>query len=333
MVVTNTQFIPSQLSFGQGFITVIDTKTTNFTNKVSTSAKNPQFITSLGSEVLVVCTGETHVDLATGHHTARGPGALDRFTEDDLFSGTHPSTSIPIPASAMNPIIGGPGSIAVTGDQTAAYIGSGLSATVFKVDLVNNSLVRGTDNPIVIRDTSGNDTMAVHWHPDGFILAASFNSNLIFRLDPVTDELVGNPIDVGLTKDLEGPISIAVRPGESPDVFVLLSVANSVTALDLRQDEPGVHAGIVATGPVNNRIYSFGDSLWIVNSGGNNLQRVHIPGYGSTLPFAIFPVGSAPWDATFVHSDGHSLAYVTLNLHNGVAILDLKTGEIKEIIL
>lgn len=332
VVVTNTAFIPADLSFGQGFVTTIDSNTSKLLKKIPTSSENPQYIASLGSEVLVVCTGQTRVDLETGHHTAFGPGAVDRFTELDLMNGTPASVSIPIPASTTNPMIGGPGSIAVTGDHTAAYIGSGLSATVFKVDLVDNVLVRGGDDPIVARNEPGNDTIAVQWHPAGFILVASFNSNLIFRLDPHTDEWVGNPVPIGLTNDLEGPISIAVRQGESPDVFILLSVANSVTAWDFQQNESGVQAGVIPTGPVNNRIHSFGDSLWIINSGGNNLQRVRMPHFSSTLPYTSLPVGSAPWDAAFAGSTESAIAYVTLNLHDGVALIDLHTGEVNEII-
>ena len=322
VVVANSAFEGE--AFGDGSITVVDGVGMEAIATIPTSAKNPQFVTTTPELVVVTCTGETRYDAKTGVNTAVTAGAVDLFERDTLRTADAPLASIPLPVSKSDARHGGPGSLVVLPDGHTAYVGSGLSAVVFKVDLATREVLRGTDDPIVVREHALNDTVMLALHSSGRVLVSSFNGNAIYELDPASDTVTGAPVDVGLTADLEGVVDLLTRnDGGYPDVVFLKTIANAVGTWDTRSGQAGVKPAVATTGVACNRGVLDGGFLYIVNSGENNVQRVSLDDPNDSVrPFAPLPLASNPWDMAV----GGGRGYVTLFLSNRVAVVDLTTG-------
>ncbi len=324
VLVTNTAFRFETLTWGEGSVSVIDPAAREVVTELSVSALNPQFLHVGATRVHVVSSGETVYQQDSGEVHAIGDGALDLFDRNDLDAGV-PMASVPLPRHLDDPTIGAPGSFVVTPDESAAYIGLGLSAHLYRVDLSTGTLTHGPTNPIVVREHAGNDTLTLAWHPDGHVLVVSYNSNQLFRLDPRTMEWLGEPIDLSFTGDLEGALDLVVVEDHDPDVFVLMGAANTVTGWSSDQGIDGVTPALFPVGPIANRLVATSDAIWTVNSGANSISR-HSLQEGGVSPHVVFAPGSNPWDMA-VASDG-SRGYVTLWATHQVAEFELSSGEI-----
>jgi DNA-binding beta-propeller fold protein YncE len=324
VLVTNTAFHSETLSWGDGSVSVLDPESREVVTKLALSARNPQYMQVASEHVYVVSSGETVFQFDSGEVHSVSDGALDVFVRTDLDAG-HLAFSVPLPRHPDDPTIGAPGSFVVLPDESAAYIGLGLSAHLYRVDLSTGALTRGPLNPIVARDHAGNDTLALAWHPDGHVLVVSYNSGELRRLDPETDAWIGDPIDLSFTGDLEGPLDLVVMEDHVPDLYVVMSAANTVTGWNSAEGLAGVSPALFPVGPIANRIVASSDAVWVVNSGANTIIR-HTLSDGVTSSAAIFAPGSNPWDMA-IHSSA-SRGYVTLWATHQVAEFDLVSGEV-----
>jgi streptogramin lyase len=308
------------LSYDEGSLTVLDRQTGALLSTLTTSGRNPQFIQVHGESVWVVSTGATLFDTKTGTNTALEGGSLDRFELGTLLEAEGPSASLLLPNAYDDPRFGGFGSFAISPDGTMAYIGSGLAAILYKVDLVNMALIRGPENPIVVREHDLNDTLTVKTHPDGEILITSFNANTLYRLNPATDTWIDDPIQLGTETEVQGPIDIAIGGGNHPEVYVVMSLANAVSVWTPGTSQ--VEESLFVAGPIANRVVFGGAELYLVNSGANHVASIDLS-TGTTSVLSAFPVGSNPWELA-VHDD---VGYVTLFQESAVVAFDRKSGD------
>lgn len=323
-VVTNTAFDPETLGFGEGFITVVDVESFEVVNQIPVSAPNPQKVIRVGNDVVVLCTGTTFFDGEQWLNVAISSGALDRFPVESLAVAEGPRESVELPGLPEDPRIGGMGSLALSEGGEAIYLTSGLSATLFKVDVPTWTLTRGPENPIQLYEHEGNDTLTVSTHSDGFLRVASFNSDRVYTFDPSTDSLVDpEGIDVGETEDLEGLIQTVELP--SGEELGLFSIANTLS----HWSEPGdVATGIGAVGPIANWLEVAEDVVFVVNSGVNNLSRYHWETGMMDEQFSVFDVGAGPWEMDADTS--RDLGVVSLNQSQAVVFVQLSTGKVME---
>jgi hypothetical protein len=331
VVVTNTAYRGATGEFGEGSITVVDAAARAAVHRIPTSRPNPQYVVATDTHLFAVCSGQTRFDLDLGLNHLVGEGAIVRFPLDTLLAAEEAEATLVFPFDAADPTGGAPGSIALVPGTPYAYVASGLSARVYKVDLSAMAFVRGPDDPIVVREHELNDTLTVTFHAaSATVLVTSFDTNALYRLDPTTDALLGAPVDLGLSADLEGPVDVAVLPGADPDVFALMSLSSSVAAWTA--GEPSASPGLFTTGAVPNRITAHDGWLYVTNSGANNLQRIHPAGGTSELPFAVLPVASNPYELAVAVDAGGPRGYVSLFLADAVAVIDLASGELLEVI-
>ena len=165
-----------------------------------------------------------------------------------------------------------------------------------------------------------NDTLTVAAHPNGEILFTSFNANAIYRLNPETDDWVSEPVSLGESSEIQGPIDMAIGEGSQAKVYVAKSIANAISVWS-----PGgsvVSPDPFVSGPVTNRIIWNDNILYVVNSGANHVAEIEISS-GSTKIVSAFPVGSNPWEVAI--ADG--IGYVTLFQRNEVIAFDLNNGD------
>jgi len=324
VLITNTAFDLETLTFGEGSVSVVDPESRELVGSLALSARNPQFIEATQTQVHVVSSGETRFQMDTGFVHAVSDGALDVFSRFELDAG-EPLFSVALPRHPDVPTLGAPGSFVVLPDESAAYLGLGLSAHLYRVDLRTGTLTRGPMNPIVVREHAGNDTLALALHPDGDVLVASFITNQLHRLDPETDSWVGEPIDLSFTGDLEGALDLVVLPDHAPDVFVLMGAANTVTGWTSSEGQRGVSPALFPVGPIANRLVASSGALWVVNSGANAITH-HSLVTGRSRNHVVFSPGSNPWDMAVDASS--SRGYATLWGTHQVAEFDLESGEV-----
>lgn len=224
LYVTNNNFDETFMPNGNGFVTVIDTQTNTVTSIIETDGANSGEINVLGNEILILNTGNFIFNSETGEFQCDSdfpPSVTIIDTETDMVTET-----IEIPLSEQNPGVCAPGSMALSPDNSSAYLGLSLVGGMLKVDIENSTVLRGTSDPIAFTDLSGlNSVTDVGFNQQGLGFATLFNSDQISVFDPETDEVSPFPF----VKPLPAGIK-AVNPDS--EFF------DGVQLIDFRNDNP-----------------------------------------------------------------------------------------------
>ena len=315
VVVANSEFDGVTMSYGPGSVTFVRRHDLAPVARMPTSRKNPAAVAISGSTAFVLCAGETSFDSEKGLVLPKSDGALDVF--DLTFFETGPKVSIPVPIDPSNPLIGYPSSLALSPDGKRAWAGSGTAAVIFEFDLVTSKLVR----TIALGDLDRQDGITLEVGQDGRIWAGSFNRDQVYAFLP-SDPASRSAFTVGKSpSDMDGVVDIALRPGASPDVFALLAMSSSISAIDSTTGK--VKDAFATTGLYPNRMARGADFLYVVNSGDNNVLAVNAD-TGKSDVVAVLPEKTNPWD---IAVDGPS-AFVTGNGSNSLFLVDIKAGKV-----
>ncbi len=311
------------LTFGTGFVTVVDRRDRRVAHRIPMPVKNPQIVVESGERVWVLCSGQTTFDGT--QVTPVTDGALVGIRVDQLLTAQTPDVVIPIPLDPTRPLMGYPSSLTIAGGR--AWIGSGTAAAIFVADLKTSTLVRGPSDPVMLGDADVQDTMVLGTGPVGYLLAASFNRDLIWMLDATTGNPVsGTPFEVGVAGAMDGVLALAWRDGGVPNVFVLLGMASQVDAVTLNNGAPRVVREFIKTGSLPNAMALDGDRLLVLSSGANNVRGFDA-GTGNALPFrAVCPFASNPYAMAVGEVEGRHELYVSGLRANAVYVFDAGTG-------
>jgi len=319
--VTNTAFDGSDNSFGPGFVTVVRLSDFTVVNKISTSHRNPQAIASVGDKVFVLCSGTTTWDQQTGVVSPSSDASIEVIDVESAPTALEPQTVISLPRSTEFPLLGYPSTLAVVDNGSIAYAGCGTTAAVFKFDLEGKDVLRGTDNPINLGDLATQDSITVVAGPPGVLYAGSYNRDRVYAIDTASDIQASAPfsfIDVGKdASNMDGVLHMVHRYGKTPDLLVLLNLASTVQGVTTAKGQAGVET-LATTGSVPNRIAAFEDTLYIVNSGENNVTAFDIPTREPLDNAAVFDTDTNPYDMTVTEVDGDVRMYVTGNISNSL---------------
>lgn len=243
--VTNSNLDKSFQPAGNGFVTVIDTKTNLVINTIQLLEENAQGITVVGNRVYAVSGGSSVFDSNSGLVTPTSKGAvgvIDSAT-DKLVA------SISIALNPALPLVGFPNKLEPTPDGKFGYIGSGTAGVLFKVNLEDNTLVRGADNPIIVTSAQVQDaTFDVEIRDDGLGFIAVFNTDLIVTFDTATDTTnpfpfiapfpAGQKANDPNSQFFEGIQDIAVRHGKTgtdfqgADIFFITGISQELGSIN-----------------------------------------------------------------------------------------------------
>jgi hypothetical protein len=229
---------------GNGFITVIDTDTNEVNDDIiKASGVNTSGITLINAKLYVVNRGNTIFDADTDNFTcdSRFPPSIDVInTQSDTIVNT-----IDIPLNAQNPLVCSPNKVEPTPDGKFGYLGLGLVGALLKVDLENNMVVKGPDDPIIITDDPSelNFTADVKIRADGLGFTTLFNTDQIAVIDTETDTVNPfpfiAPFPAGLKADnadsqfFEGVQNIAMRSeGNFPDIFFIAGLSSKLGSVN-----------------------------------------------------------------------------------------------------
>jgi hypothetical protein len=221
---------------GNGFVTVIDTGTNNILGTINTTGQNEiGMITNVDDRLYVVNSGATIFDSVTGTFICD----IDSPPSINVISAQTDGIidTINIPLSEQNPFVCSPIRVEPTPDGKFGYMGLGLVGALLKVDLENNTVVRGPDNPIIVTPLSElNFTADIQIRDDGLGFTSLFNTDEIAVIDTANDEVNPFPFIVpfpaGIKADnpdsqlFEGVQSLAIRPGDDfPDIFFITGIS------------------------------------------------------------------------------------------------------------
>jgi hypothetical protein len=113
---------------------------------------------------------------------------------------------------------------------------------------------------------------------------------------------------------------------------VLMTLANSLFLVNTSQEPFTVEKDFAGTGNAPNRFLLHRGAAYVVNSLSNNLQRVQLDSRKSDLPFAVLPLASSPTDLAITCETEGDLAWVTLFKSHQLAIIELGTGQVRELL-
>ena len=305
---------------GQAWLTALDKATLKVAGRLGTTNPDPSSLTVRGDTLVVVNRGKVVFDkdwVAEG----AGPGSIDLVKLADGTLGDVRS-SISIPWTPDKKYDAAPLGIAIVPGTEVAYVGSGTSCRILKVNLDSCQLIKGPAEAIVLHDGTGNHMCRPFVGPEGKVFVTSFNTDQVFTIDTATDAVVGTPYDTK-SGDFGGTSSL-VYDAKGNMLYYLAEVAATIGRIDLatgKVDPAWAKTGLYPLG-----LYFNGDaSLGTINNGDGTVQRIDTDGASSI--FVTLPKDSGPSDLAYQGAD----LWVVLGGYGGVAKIDIPSQAITAI--
>jgi len=300
----------ASMVYGTGYVTVLDRGDLSVVGQVATPYVNPQLAVEAEGNVVVACSGTVGYD-ANWMMTPMEDGGVVVIDPDTL----EVVREVEIPAGEPEALAGFPGSMTYDPDHMALFLASGTAPYVYKVNLETGEL---NETTLLYAGAQGNDAVVVEFH-GGYVHAISFNEGLVYKVDPVTMSVEGEPVDITSTNEVEGAVDAVAKEGM---LYTVLTLSSKVSALDFSTGEV---TQLFTTGASPNRIVPWGTSLYVVNSMDNNLTKWGLDTQEATTPFAVFEPLTNPWEMA---SDADGNGFVTGYLSNNLIKVSLETGEV-----
>ena len=188
-------YFPTQ--FEQGWVSRIELSgDPHVDDEIDTPWFNPQHIISDGTDIYISCSGT--IDFVPPDYiaTALDAGGILVVDEQNKVLTTYELG------------VCGPGPMALSPDGMFLYIGSGVSGSLFRIDLQKETVLNDASNPIVLDDFPGTFISFIEVSPTGLMACGSFNTDTIRFVDSLTGEV--NPFP------FFEPVSI---DGGNPDTY------------------------------------------------------------------------------------------------------------------
>lgn len=235
LYVGNVNYIGPAEGFGDGSLSIINLADDSIQTR-PTHAKNPQYLATVehdGATLLLVSeTGS--VGFEDGIARPDSEGALEVFDLTTPIPGD--STAVPLPVSSSDNRIGAPGRPALPAIGSRLFIPSGTAPALFEFDLDARVWTRDSENPIQVHDAENNALMQANTY-NGLVYVSAFTRDALYIIDPNCDEVLAGPINLGQSNLLEGPLPpLLHKNGSDVDLFTPMSVANSLTRVQVRFD-------------------------------------------------------------------------------------------------
>ncbi len=227
---------------GPGFVSIINAQTNQFIGTINTTGTLSSGLKVVNNNLYVVNSGTIASDFSTCNFDF--PPSVDIIdTSTDTLTDT-----IDIALSQQNPTVCLPESIVTTSDNNFIYLGLGLVGALFKLDIVNNTVINGPSDPLVITDLNGLNFTAGLAVRDNLLFISLFNSDQIAVLNTDDDQVnpfpYAFPFPAGLRSDnpdsnfFDGVQSIAIRPGTAgidftgPDLYFITGLSSQLGSID-----------------------------------------------------------------------------------------------------
>lgn len=325
----NPGYAGQTLVYGPASVTVVRLSDGEVLRVLPLEARNAGAVAAAGNRVVVACSGPTAFDGQVVRPA--GDGAVVVLDAATVVATGRPERVIPLPRSAAHPLVGYPSSLALFDGGRTAWLGSGTAPALFRVDLDTGAVLRGADDPVALGDLDAQDTVVVRAGPRDTMLAGRFEADEVQVLDPATglpSAVLPGPFPVGSAGQPDGVLDLAVRPGGTPDVYVLLGLASKVAALDTVQGPAATRHTFARTGTFPNRLVLDGDRLLVVNSGDNNVTALDAVTGASLGRVVKFAAGTNPYDLALWDDGADHYAAVTGQKADVLLLVDRVAGTV-----
>jgi DNA-binding beta-propeller fold protein YncE len=220
-------------TYGPGLFSLVPAGSTDAFD-FHTVGKNPQAAVydPAAKRLYIVTAGEIQFD-SEFHPSATTDSFLEAYDVTVPFE--------PTLVGQANLGLVGANCVALAPGGEFAYLGNSLNGNLYKVQLSDLSVVRGLANPIALtaQFTFISD---VKFRADGrYLFATSFNTDELYVIDVQSDTAspvpYPAPLDLNPSEFLAGALRMVVAPGVAAGstgrIYIVMSVANSVAAVDL----------------------------------------------------------------------------------------------------
>jgi hypothetical protein len=316
----NFAYQGSSLQYGTGFVTVVDADGAAVMNRIPLPFRNPQEVAVADGTIWVLCSGETTWDPEESTVVVRTSGGLAGIDIASADTAAGPSRVIPIPTEAGS-FVGYPSGLMIRGET--AWVASGTTAALFKVDLASGVVERGADDPVMLASEAGQNTTAIGSGPGNLMVAGLFNDDLVMLVDPETMNAVDSPwasAEVGQPGQLDGILDIE---SDGQWVYLLFGLANQIARFDAATGPAGGVTRVAGNLMTPNRMKLSGGELFVVNSGDNSLASIALSDGTFDAGRVALPVGCNPWDLDVEDRGGSRRVWVSCIRNDRLVRVDL----------
>ncbi len=216
-------------TYNDGFITMIDKANDSFTKKIPTTQKNPQKVFILNNKLYVINSGIIEFD-ANYIGYPKSDSGIDILDLSNIDAGF---TNVKIPFTDGE-LSGFVGAYSLSNDNNILYLASGTAPELYAYDIQNNTILRNTDNPIII-DTFENPTsvMLNLTTVENYLFVTNFNNDTLYVLDTNNDYKVVIKADIGEdSESMEGAQGIAYDKNNKK-VYIFFGISKKLISLDV----------------------------------------------------------------------------------------------------
>ncbi|MBN2209059.1 MAG: YncE family protein [Candidatus Coatesbacteria bacterium] len=183
LYVSSVNYDMGTYTYGQGIVTVIEAETDEIIKTIQTTQVNPQAIVSDNQgEIYVLCTGDW----------------FSQFGVVDVIDSTTDEIS-------QSLLVGGSPMYIEIAPNGCAYIGDAVGPKIYKIDVVDNTVLRDSNDPILFGGASSYASGLVS-SDLGYLYISSFPDDTIYIMDWRTDGMIRMMYPVG-----DGPGALAMR--------------------------------------------------------------------------------------------------------------------------
>lgn len=225
--------------YGPGSVTVLARESLEVLGRVETAHPNTAFVKSVetpdGPRLVVVNTGAIEVNQDGAFVRSDASLEIWRETGDPLA----PEREVYALARTQNPRMGAPGEPIVAPAAQAIYLTSATAPVVFKFDLGARRWLRGSDDPIVLYPSSGDEMLSATIDARGILYVSAFNQDALYLVDTACDAPLAGPIQLDQSPgQLEGPQALALverAPGLA-ELYFAMTLSNAMGKVALAFD-------------------------------------------------------------------------------------------------
>lgn len=309
---------------GQGFITVLSLADRSTVNRIPTSMPRPTVVTMTPGDavwrVLVVERGL--LGDARVAPLPDGPGGFERLTEVDADTAQIFEEALVVQPSGR---VGAPDSVAIVGVATGDVIFLGSATTGAVLSFAGDSCapLRGVDDPIVVGDLDSWHELHLSPGSDRKVWIADTATGLVHIYDPEADELNPATGRAGAPYDLGSCAPTHVLELGTGEALVLCPGEDAIAAI---ASDGSISLDRYATGGAPSVFTTMGDTLYVLNTGDDALQRIDLSTGDSELSFATLPAGAGP--VAFAITPDESEMWIANAGNDTVSVIDLSDGSL-----
>ncbi|MBN1594076.1 MAG: YncE family protein [Candidatus Coatesbacteria bacterium] len=183
LYVTSINYNNDTWTYGKGVVTIIDVNTDMIIKTIETTQVNPQVAVSDNQgEVYVLCTGDWFSEFGV-------VDVIDTKTDEIVYSLS---------------IGGSPASMEIA-PNGYAYIGDAASPNIYKIDIVDNIVLRDSSDPLQF-GTENSSVSGLVSSENFYLYISSFGDDYVYIMDWRTDSMIRMSYHVG-----DGPGALAFR--------------------------------------------------------------------------------------------------------------------------